>query len=589
MTLRSWKRSLLALGNLGIVPGMDPSLARHIRICNYAGAGHFLITFPYYWILGSLGATWLANLVIPLALFFAAIPVFNLAGFTTFSRLALLASINLCVYVYTAALGMQTSIQNVFFFTLISPLMLFHARQEWRSILFSVLQPVALFALLIWKGNGFIPASPFHPGAYRVMSPAITGTTAIMLFACCYVLIWSFHSANRKLLQAKRIAEFHSREKSRFLSIVSHEIRTPLNGIFGVIQSLGGSQLPPHARADLRLMRSSGETLLAILNDILDFSKIESGLVTLETRPFHFRGMVEEAMGLADKAAQAKGLGCSHAWEPGTPEWVEGDETRCRQVLTNLLNNAIKFTSFGGISAHVSAAPLEGEAHSFRVAVSDTGIGIAPEALDRLFQAFSQADSSTNRRFGGTGLGLVISKKLAEAMGGDIRVESILGQGSIFTFTASLRAAAPAETPPAPPVWDSPEIYAGRNALLVEDNDVNQLVAKRFLERLGFAVAIAENGAEALEKLSAGPYSVVLMDCQMPVMDGFEATRRIRDGEAGKPRQLIIAMTANTHAEDRKRCLESGMDDFIPKPILIGQFLEILRKHLPVSAARAAG
>jgi signal transduction histidine kinase/CheY-like chemotaxis protein len=582
MNLQACKRALEAVGNLGVGPGMDPSLARHTRICNYAGVAHVFMTLPYYWVFRSLGATWLASLVIPLSIFMACIPVLNSAGFTTASRLSLLAAINVCVYLYTASLGMQSSVQNVFFYMLVAPLMLFHVR-EWRSILFSVSQPIGFYALLVWKGRWFIPVSPFKPEAYGIMSPAITGTTAVMLFACSYVLIWSFHAANERLVQAKKLAEFHSREKSRFLSSVSHEIRTPLNGIFGVIQTLAGSDLPPRVQPDMRLMRSSGELLLAIINDILDFSKIESGHMSLEARPFHFREMVEECLSLAGKPAQAKGLASSCRWEAGCPEWVEGDETRCRQVLMNLLNNAIKFTAAGGISTHVSATPAGGDCHEFRIAVSDTGIGIETAAMGRLFQAFSQADSSTNRRFGGTGLGLVISKKLAEAMGGDIRVDSIFGQGSTFTFTARLRASAPAVTEAPGEAQDGSSLYSGKKALLVEDNPVNQLVACRFLERMGFQVEIADNGETALGKLAQDRYEVILMDCQMPVMDGFEATRRIRARETRQARQLIIAMTANTHAEDRERCLEAGMDDFIPKPILIGQFMETLRKHLPAN------
>jgi signal transduction histidine kinase/ActR/RegA family two-component response regulator len=577
---QSWKRAILALGNLGVKPGTDPSLARHTRICNYAGIAHVFMTFPYYWILRSLGATWLASLVIPLSVFMASIPFLNYAGFTTVSRLALLAVINIYVYLYTASLGMQSSVQNVYFYMLIAPLMFFHVR-EWRSILFCVLQPIFFYSLLIWKGHWFIPLSPFEPDAYTIMSPAITWTSAMLIFACSYVLIWSFHAANEKLVQAKQLAEFHSREKSRFLSTVSHEIRTPLNGIFGVMQMLSASELPAHMQADLRLMRSSGELLLAIINDILDFSKIESGRLVLESHPFNLRGMVEECVSLARKPAMAKGLSCSHRWESDVPEWVEGDATRCRQVCMNLLNNAVKFTQAGGISTHLSAVHLGGGLHEIRIAISDTGIGIAPESMGRMFRAFSQADSSTNRIFGGTGLGLVISKRLAEAMSGSIQVESVLGQGSIFTFTAKLRAAGPAEAHNIQSVLGDAPRYNGLTALLVEDNPVNQLVAQRLLERLGFEVEVAEHGAEALEKLDAKAYAVIFMDCQMPVMDGFEATDRIRSRGGDRKRQLIIAMTANTHAEDRRRCLDAGMDDFIPKPILVGHLIETLRKHLP--------
>lgn len=573
------KRGMLAIGNLGVTQEMSQALARHTRICNFAGAAHFLITFPYFWVFRCLGATWLSFYVIPLSLFFASIPFINLAGFTTLSRLSLLAAINLSVYLYTASLGLETSIHNVFFFTLISPLMLFHVR-EWRSILFSVAQPVCFFALLLWKGRWFIPSSHFHPDAYAILSPAITGTTAAMLFACSYVLIWSFHTAHEKLLQAKQLAEFHSREKSRFLSTLSHEIRTPLNGIFGVLQSLGASDLPRHVQSDLRLMRSSGELLLAIINDTLDFAKIEAGRMDLDSRPFHIRNMVEECLSLAEKPAKAKGLECTSRWESSLPEWVTGDEIRCRQVCMNLLNNAVKFTESGSISTHISSRPLDGDYHEIRIAIRDTGIGIDAQTLGRLFNPFTQADSGTSRKFGGTGLGLAISKKLAEAMGGNVLAESVPGQGSVFTFTVTLQATVPDHLQSILPAFEESTDFKGQRALLVEDNQVNQLVARRFLERIGFEVDIARNGVAALEKLACQKYAVVFMDCQMPVMDGYETTKRIRAGENGQARQWIIALTANTQSDDKQRCLDAGMDDFIPKPIHLGQLVETLKKRL---------
>ncbi len=578
-----WKRAVWVIGNLGVTQDMSQSLARHTRICNYAGAAHFLITFPYFWVFRSFGATWLSFYVIPLSLFFASIPFINWAGFTTFSRLSLLAAINFSVYLYTASLGLGTSIHHVFFFTLISPLMLFHVR-EWKCILFSVAQPLGFFALLLWKGPWFIPPTHLNADAHAIISHAITGTTGAMLFTCSYVLIWSFHTAHEKLLQAKQLAEFHSQEKSRFLSTVSHEIRTPLNGIFGVLQSLGASDLPRHVQSDLRLMRSSGELLLAIINDTLDFSKIEAGRMDLDARPFHFRNMVEECLSLAEKPAKAKGLECTYRWETGIPEWVTGDEIRCRQICMNLLNNAVKFTEKGRISIQVSSIPTKEDFHEIRIAIQDTGIGIEANTLDRLFKPFSQADTGTSRKFGGTGLGLVISKRLAEAMGGNILVESVPGQGSVFTFKVKLQAAVPDSVHSILPAFEESTDFKGQRALLVEDNPVNQLVARRFLERIGFEVDIARHGGIALEKLVEQEYAVIFMDCQMPVMDGYETTKRIRAEEKDPSHQLIIALTANSQSEDMQHCLEAGMDDFIPKPIHMGQLVETLKKRMNMKA-----
>jgi signal transduction histidine kinase len=569
-------RAAHRIGRYGTTPGMDPRSARRIIATNYAAAGHVLMTVPYYWFLKALGAAWLATLVIPLTFLFASIPLINRLGLTTLSRHALIGAINLGVYVYTAALGMATSIQNVFFFTLVAPLMLFHTR-EWKSILFLVAQPVLGWSLLIWKGSGFIPPSPMHPDAYLILGPAISATTAAMLFSGCFFFIRSIETFEVHLQEAKRLAESHSLEKNRFLATMSHEIRTPLNGILGVLQSFQGSELPGSIKSGLNLMRSSSELLLAIIGDILDFSKIESGRLDLEARAFGLRAMVEECLRLIEIPAAAKGLSASLVWDPGCPEWVEGDEIRCRQVIMNLLNNALKFTAVGGIGMQAAALAVEGGRYRLRVSVTDTGIGIPAESMGRLFRSFSQADASTTRRFGGTGLGLAISKRLASAMDGDIEVESRAGEGSTFTFTALLKPASAPDPVIAADGGHRP--YTGFQALLVEDNRSNQVVARMLLTGLGFDVDVVANGKEAVEQISRRDYRVVFMDCLMPVMDGFEATRRIRRLE-GRSRLFIIAMTANSGSEHRKECLDAGMDDFIPKPVMIGEVEAILRKHL---------
>jgi two-component system, sensor histidine kinase len=566
-----------AIGDFGTAAGMDPRLARRIIATNYAAVGHVLITFPYYWILKALGAAWLAALVIPLTALFASIPLVNRLGLTTLSRHLLLGAINAAVYVYTAALGMETSIQSVYFFTLVAPLMLFHTR-EWRSILFLVAQPALGWTLLVWKGAWFIPASPIHPGAYRILGPAISATTAAMLFSCCYFFIRSIEAFELHLQEAKRLAESHSLEKNRFLATMSHEIRTPLNGILGVLQSIQGPDVPEAIRGGLRLMRSSGELLLAVIGDILDFSKIESGRLELEARAFPLRAMVEECLRLIEVPARRKGLSTSLEWAPGCPEWVEGDEIRCRQVIMNLLNNALKFTAAGSIAVRIGADPAEAGLRRLRATVIDTGIGIPPEAMGKLFRSFGQADTSTTRIYGGTGLGLAISRRLAAAMGGDIAVESHPGRGSAFTFTALLRPAAAPE--PAESRSGALLPYAGLRALLVEDNRSNQVVARMLLSGLGFEVDVVPDGQEAVEGFSRKEYGVIFMDCLMPVLDGFEATRRIRKLE-GASRQVIIAMTANAGSEHRRQCLDAGMDDFIPKPVMIGEVEAVLRRHLP--------
>jgi signal transduction histidine kinase/ActR/RegA family two-component response regulator len=567
---------------------MDPKLARNVLFSNYAGYGHFLMTFPYYWIFKACGATWLVDCVWPLAIFFLTIPLFNRLGFTTLSRILLLTAINGNVYMYTASIGMQTSIQNVFFFTLISPLMLFRVH-EWRSILFCSMQPVVLWMLLIWKGSWFIPQTHFEPRAYAIMSPSISCTTAMMLFLCSFLISYLQQSGEVVLERAKEAAESSNRAKSRFLATMSHEIRTPMNGIFGVLQILRGSGLNAQQRDDLDLMEASGTQLLGVINDILDFSKIDAGKLELEERVFNLPETVVACKRLFEREAADKSLALSVDLAEGCPIWVVGDETRYRQVVMNLLNNAIKFTAIGGIAMELRSAAGNGSRELVSLSVRDTGIGMSPETLDKLFEPFTQADSSTTRKFGGTGLGLAISKRLAIGLGGDLTVESNPGQGSVFHFTARLGLG---EDPAISGKHGGRERIAathrGRTALLVEDNQVNQTVGAKLLAMLGFEVTLASDGAQAVALARKISFDVIFMDCQMPNLDGYEATRILRKVEDPERKRLIIAITASIYPEDRERCLAAGMDDYISKPLLIGALQDTLAKRFPEVAGKAA-
>ncbi|GEM_PF-4583037 len=564
-------------------------MARNVIITNFAAYGHGLMTFPYYWIFKALGAAWLCKLVFPLTLFFLAIPQVNRMGGFTVSRLMLLGMINFMVYLYTASIGMGSSIQNVFFFTLVSPLMLFRIT-EWRSILFCVVQPVALWILLICKGPWFIPQTHFEPWAYAVMSPSISCTTAIMIFACSFLIAYLQQGSESRLERAKEAAESSNRAKSQFLATMSHEIRTPMNGIFGVLQMLRDSEFADRYAGDLELMHASGDLLLAILNDILDFSKIEAGMMTLEERSFNLPESVLFCKKLLDQSARDKGLELTLEIDPDCPVWVLGDETRYRQVVLNLANNAIKFTRSGGVHLHlrrVTGSMAEGP-QEFLLAVRDTGIGISPLSAAKLFQPFSQGDSSTTREFGGTGLGLAISKRLATSMGGDLLVESALGKGSTFRFTAMLKTASPpAAREPDGRAYPAPMDYTGKKALLVDDNPINQLIASKMVARLGFEVTLASDGSLAVEAAERARFDVIFMDCQMPVMDGYIATRILREKETPGFRSVIIAMTANSRPEDREKCLASGMDDFISKPLLMEILNATLVRHLSAPATRS--
>ena len=366
--------------------------------------------------------------------------------------------------------------------------------------------------------------------------------------------------------KATREAEMSAQGKSDFLAMMSHEMRTPLNGIIGMTSLLESKSMDAAQRECVEVIRRSGETLLAIIDDVLDFSKIEAGCLRLENTDFDPARAVLDAMKIVERSAAVKSLRLSSHLDPALPPLVAGDVMRLRQILLNLLSNAVKFTAEGEIIAHAELRSTNSGGFELYFSVTDSGIGIAEEQRSRLFQPFSQADASIARMFGGTGLGLAISKRLAGLMGGTIGVESRLGAGSRFWFT--IRVAAPAMPPPqaksqtaaAPPV-------KGLRLLLVEDNPINRKVALLMLQKLGYQVDVANDGAEALQAAASTRYDLILMDCVMPVVDGFEATRRLRAAGGHSAEVPILAMTANAFADDRKACLAAGMNDFLSKPV----------------------
>jgi signal transduction histidine kinase/ActR/RegA family two-component response regulator len=376
------------------------------------------------------------------------------------------------------------------------------------------------------------------------------------------------------LARASARAEQANRAKSDFLANMSHEIRTPMNGVIGMADLLLQDTLAPRHRQRVETIRSSGQILIGLINNVLDMSKIESGSLEIAPEPTRLRDLVQVTVQCVEPLATGKSLTLRSELEPGLPAAAQLDGLRLGQVLLNLVTNAVKFTERGGVTVRVRRVPgLHGE-DRLLFEVRDTGIGIAPERLSRLFRPFEQGDASITKRYGGTGLGLAISKRLVEMMEGRLWCESVLGEGAQFFVEVPLRAAeAPAD--PGPPRELAPaEATRALRILLADDHFVNQQVIAHLVEVLGHQIHVVENGQQAIDAVARTNYDVVLMDLQMPVMDGLEASRRIREAHGAHP--WVIALTAHALDEHRQQCLAAGMNDFVPKPVQLNDLRQAL-------------
>jgi signal transduction histidine kinase/CheY-like chemotaxis protein len=607
---------LEALGRafrMGAEPSMDPRRAKRIILGNQISISIALLSLPYVLIYLSNGAGVMGWLEIPIFLGYASVHRINKAGFTWFSRVWLITLANLDILIYTVSMGRSTS-QHIFFFAAgVAPLALFNA-EEKRSIIYGV----GLSTVLLAGTEAFAPQiGLFEP----ITGNGLHGMRVVQMVTLSIVqalLLFYFFNGNRKteiaLALARDSAKAADRTKSLFLDKMSGEIRAPLNEILGTAHLLLKSGLDPQRRETLEDIQVSAQDLTTIVDEILDLSRIESGRMRLESAPFSPLRLGESVLRPFEIEADRKGLRLVLETKGVLPPYLLGDPARLKQVLRNLLGNAVKFTETGKVILRIGAGPAA-DPRTLTFEIEDTGIGVPAAARARIFEPFSQADASTTRKYGGTGLGLFISKQIVEMMGGGIGLRPRPDGGTLFYFHVALRNVAEAaessledpgplpelypKTTPAPaPVGihrkaaipDSaiPASAHGLRILVVDDHPLNRKVLESFIAAYGLSVDLAASAEDALSAWERGPYHLIFMDCHMPGMDGYECTRRLRQGPGAESQPTIVGVTADAMDNNLRRCLDAGMDSLMFKPIIEKQLRSLIAEcagRLPPTAA----
>lgn len=564
-----------ALGRSHVPEDLPLDEKRCLYAANLAIPFHLVSTAPYAVLFAIYGNLLLAALVVPLCLSYVGAHLLMRKGRTVAARYLLLLSITFGIFVFCLFLGEPSRLETALFYTVAAPFLFFSAKDASR-ILLAIVPPVAAYALLHSWGYGWMEPMPLQPWQIELFRNLITATTALLILTPLFFLLRHILSTEAELVRALAQAESSNRAKSQFLGMVSHELRTPLNGLVGAIDLVGSESLSLHQRDNLEIARTTGSLLRTIIGDILEFSRLEEGGIVLERRSSRLQSDIPRMLHLYRMQADNKGLGWRMNIAEDLPR-VLVDIDRVRQILLHLLGNAVKFTERGFVEVGVSSGPDRSDGLvEVQILVRDTGVGMSPEQTARLFDPFIQLHRPLNLNAKGTGLGLALAMRVVRAMEGSIEVESKPELGTVVRIRLLLErsialAASVVDPPPAP-------CGPPRRILLVEDEPVNRLVATRLLRKEGFEVVTAENGAHCLEICKTEAFPVVLMDCQMPLMDGLAATRALRVLEQikGRPRSVVIAYTANALAEDRRRCIESGMDGFLAKPVSRRELLDAL-------------